>query len=125
MAPATTQTSPTRTCRPTTLRKIGDVDGIGIPATTVVSSGVTALLPQRTAVERPRRPIPLRLRSKPGRSRNLLWRPCREREGPGGGAEDPDQRSDAAQAAKTGRRTAKLATPHARHSTQLQAKATK
>jgi len=47
---------PPRTCRPTTVRKIGDVEGIGIPATTVSASGVTASKPRvgRTGAERQR-----------------------------------------------------------------------
>jgi hypothetical protein len=58
-----------------------------------------------------------------------MWWPRRERQWPGGGAEDPDHGGEcngmAYQFVIAGRRTAKLATPHARHSTQLQAKATK
>jgi hypothetical protein len=42
MTPVTTQTRPARTCKPTVVRKIADVDGISIPATMVISVAVTA-----------------------------------------------------------------------------------
>jgi hypothetical protein len=42
MTPATTQTRPARTCKPTIVRKIADVDGISIPATMVISASVMA-----------------------------------------------------------------------------------